>query len=88
MFGLTEQMRSAARSVPANIAEGCGRASRRDFARVLDMASGSVAELTYYFELSRDLGFLSEDEAKALLDAANRVWRMLAGLIRTVRSSP
>ena len=47
-FGLTNQMRRACLSIPANIAEGCGRTSQRDFGRFLQMSVGSVNELEYH----------------------------------------
>src|SRR5262245_57557728 len=57
-FGLTAQIRSAAVSVPANIAEGAARSSSADFARCLAMAAGSLSELETELMLGRELGFL------------------------------
>ncbi|HUF13144.1 MAG TPA: four helix bundle protein [Longimicrobiales bacterium] len=88
IFGLAAQMRGAARSIPANVAEGCGRDSRKDFARFLDIASGSANELAYYVELSRDLGYLMPDESARLTDRISEVGRMLVGLRATVRRTP
>ena len=58
VFGITAQMRRAAASIPANIAEGSERNSRREFERFLRIASGSLAELRTFVGLSHDLGFL------------------------------
>jgi four helix bundle protein len=83
-FGLTSQIRRAASSVPANIAEGCGRRGDAEFHRFLQIAMGSASELEYHLLLSRDLEYLDPDNHKELTDEAVRVKRMLASLIRTV----
>jgi four helix bundle protein len=57
-FGLTSQMRRAAASIPANLAEGCGRRSDKEMARFVQIAMGSGAELSYHTLLARDLNFL------------------------------
>ena len=54
-YGLTQQMRRAAASIAANIAEGCGRGSDADFSRFLQMAFGSASELEYFLLVARDL---------------------------------
>ena len=59
LYGLTSQMRRCSVSIPANIAEGCGRGGAADFARFLRIAMGSASELEYHCLLSRDLGFLN-----------------------------
>jgi four helix bundle protein len=60
IFGLTAQMRRAAVSVPANIAEGFSKRGRSDKARYYNIAQGSLEELRYYFILSQDLGYAGE----------------------------
>jgi four helix bundle protein len=61
-FGLTSQIRRAAASVAANIAEGAGRGSSREFARIVMIANGSLSELETHLLLCQELGFLSEVE--------------------------
>jgi four helix bundle protein len=83
-FGLISQMRRAAVSVPANIAEGFKRRRRPDKAHFYNMAQASLEELRYYFILCRDLGYeLEHDSVAAHLD---HVSRMLYGLVTSVQS--
>jgi four helix bundle protein len=83
LFGLTSQMRRAAVSVPANIAEGFKRKGRPDKARILNIAEASLEELRYYLILSKDLGYLTrEDESPK----AEEIARMLSAYPRTVLS--
>lgn len=69
-FGLTAQIRRAAASVGANIAEGCGKGTEPEFGRYLQIALGSASELEYHLLLAKDLGFLPdcslEEERRAL----------------------
>lgn len=60
LYGLISQMRRSCASVPANIAEGCGRNSDADFSRFFQIAMGSAAELEYHLLLSHDLGLLND----------------------------
>ena len=82
LYGLTSQTRRAASSIPANIAEGCGRGSDRDFARFLQIAMGSASELEYHLILARDLGFLDDVQQGSLEQATIEVKRMLTGFIK------
>jgi four helix bundle protein len=85
IYGLTSQLRRAAVSVPANIAEGCGRSTGADFARFLQIAMGSACELEYYLILARDLQFLSASDADALEQELSQIKRMFTSLARKVR---
>ena len=76
-FGLVSQLRRAAASVPANVAEGSKRQHSPDFARFLNIAEGSLSESTYLLMLSRDLGYLAPDAAPPLLSEAEEISRML-----------
>jgi four helix bundle protein len=84
MYGLTNQTRRAASSVPTNIAEGCGRGTDPDFARFLQIAMGSASELDYHLLLARDLGMLRTEAYDGLLPMLLEAKRMLAALIRKV----
>lgn len=66
IYGLTSQIRRAAVSIPANIAEGCGRNGDPDLAHFLQMAAGSASELSYELGLARDLGYLTADQHASL----------------------
>jgi four helix bundle protein len=81
-WSLQSQMVRAATSIPANIAEGCGRAGDRDFRRFLRHSLGSACELEYHLLLARDLGFLAERTYDSLNPQVAEVKRMLTGLIR------
>lgn len=69
LFILTSQMKRAVTSIPTNIAEGCGKASKKDFARFLNIAFGSASELEYQLLLARDLNYLSETDYLNLLSS-------------------
>ena len=79
--GLTSQMRRAAMSIAANIAEGCGRSSDADFARFLYVSMGSASELEYLLLLARDLRLIADNTYNAILADVQEVKRMLTALI-------
>lgn len=62
MFGLTNQIRRAAVSIPSNIAEGCARGSKSETSRFIDIALGSLAELDTQMIIAKNLGYLKSDE--------------------------
>ena len=86
LYGLTSQIRRACSSIPANIAECCGRGSDADFARFLQVAMGSASETEYELLLSRDLGYLPPAEYAALQECTQEVKRMLSSLLKTLRT--
>ncbi len=81
-FGLTSQMRRSARSVCANIAEGSGRNSDRDFAQFVEIAYGSAAEVASDAYLALDEGYITEDELERLLLQVETVISKASGLYR------
>jgi four helix bundle protein len=83
-FGLTSQMRRAAFSVPANIAEGCGRSGNAELKQFLHMALGSASEVDYFCLLARDLGLLVPKQHEVMEARVREVKLMLAGLISKV----
>lgn len=85
LFTLTSQIRRAASSIGANIAEGCGRAGDGDLHRYLTMAIGSTSELDYHLLLATDLGYLKHDAAEELRNTNGEVARILKGLLSTVK---
>jgi four helix bundle protein len=86
IFRLTSQIRRAASSIPANIAEGCGRRGNAELHRFLQIAMGSASELEYHILLSRDLNFLKPEKYDDLQAQLTEIKRMLAGLLRKVDS--
>lgn len=86
MFGLTSQIRRAASSVPANIAEGCGRGGG-DLARFCHIAAGSASELQYHLLLAHDLELLDPSTYDLLETQASEVERMLAAFIDRLAAS-
>lgn len=85
-YGLTSQLRRAGSSIPANLAEGCGRGSDADFARFVQFAIGSASELDYHLLLARDLGYLSNDVYDHCKEHVDEVLRMLHGLLKRLRA--
>jgi four helix bundle protein len=83
-FGLVSQMRRAAVSVPANIAEGFRKRGNKDKANFYNIAQGSLEELRYYFILAQDLGYLNVPTTQAV--AFDEIGRMLHSLIRVTLS--
>jgi four helix bundle protein len=85
-FGLVQQLRRAAASVPTNVAEGAGRHTESDFARFLDIAAGSISETIYHLMLSRDLLLIEPDAYGRLVQQVTAVRKMIGSLAATVRS--
>lgn len=89
LYGLNSQIRRAAVSIEANLAEGCGRWGDVEMARFVQIAMGSASELDCHLLIARDLGYLMESDYKALEVECVRVRRMLTGLLQAIwRSDP
>jgi len=80
-YGLSSQMRRAATSIAANIAEGFRKRSKADKARFMNTAEGSVEESHYYLNLARDLGYAQTDSLLRVLDEVSRLLNSYARAI-------
>ncbi len=83
-YGLTQQIRRAAVSVPSNIAEGYGRGHSNDYVRFLRIARGSLYEVETQLILAHKLSYLDENQLENLLNDTNECCRMLHGLIKSI----
>jgi four helix bundle protein len=82
LYGLTSQLRRSAVSVCANIAEGAGRGSLRDYIRFLNVAKGSLSEVEYLLHISHRLGYLSSQEYFDFSSFQSEAAKILTGFIR------
>lgn len=85
-FLLTNQMRRAASSITANIAEGCGRKSKKDFARFLYNAYGSIKECENFVLLSKDIGYINEDKYSKMMGELDSLSRRMNKFIEIIES--
>ena len=85
-FGMVSQIRRAAVSVPANIAEGFGRWNQREFARFLSIASGSLRELETHFLVASQLGYLPPSRQVVLISSIEETAKMLFVLMSRVKN--
>ena len=83
---LVSQIRRAAISVAANIAEGAERGSLRDFARFLHIADGSNAEVQALITIAGDAELIPDAQVIAIIDQTNRVGRLIGGLLTRCRA--
>lgn len=80
-YGLISQIRRSAASIPANIAEGCGRSGDGELGRFLQIAAGSASELEYHILLAHELQFLNDASYSQLSSEVSEVKRMLSSLV-------
>ena len=86
MYGLTAQIRRACSSIPANLAEGCGKDGDAELARYCGIARGSASELEYHLLLARDLQLLKADDYGQITARVVELKRMLTGLIQKLNA--
>jgi four helix bundle protein len=86
LYGAVAQIRRAAASIPANIAEGNGRENRGEYIQFLRIAQGSLKELETHVLLAQRVGLAPRDSAEPLLDKCEAVGKMLRALIRSLQS--
>ena len=87
MYGLISQIRRAATSIPANIAEGQGRRLKGEYQNFLGNARGSLCELDTHLEVSFRLTFITENQYQMVRDKMDEIGRMLNGLMRSIAES-
>jgi four helix bundle protein len=87
LYGLTNQLRRAAVSVPSNIAEGQARFSRKEFHHFLSHARGSLVEIETQLMIAQNLEYLSKRDVASLLDKAAELGKILNGLIASIKSA-
>ena len=85
-YGLCSQMQRAAVSVPANVAEGHGRDSTKEFIRHLSIAKGSLAELETHITIAAKLNFIDQEQFKTFTTSSQEIARMISGLQRSLRN--
>lgn len=82
-YGLTNQIRRAAVSIPSNIAEGAARQTKKEFANYLHMAQGSLSELDTQIDIAKQLFYLQAAEWEQLNSQMDRIDKMISGLLRS-----
>ena len=85
-YGLTSQLRRAAFSVAANIAEGAAKRGNGEFRRFLDIAIGSLSEVSYTIQLAKDLGLMQTEEAERLEAVRTKASKLTWGLYKSART--
>lgn len=85
-YSLVDQMRRAAASITANIAEGFGRKSYKEKLQFYYLSQGSLTELKNFIMISKDVGYLKENELNELIHQANQTHRLLQGIIQKTKS--
>jgi len=87
LYGLTNQLRRAAVSVPSNIAEGQAHFSQKEFRHFLSHSRGSLAEIETQLAIAHNLSYLNPQQTQPLLDKAAELGKILNGLIASLKSA-
>jgi four helix bundle protein len=87
LFGLVSQMRRAAASIPANMAEGSMRNSPKEFQQFLYIARGSMAEMEVWIQLSSDLKYIDQKTLNDLSLQCSEVGKLLSGLLKSLKNT-
>ena len=85
---MTGQIRRAAVSIPANLAEGAPRRSQKEFAHFLSNSQGSRSELETELIIAKRLGYLADSTFSRLIDQVERIGRLITGLVRHISGEP
>jgi four helix bundle protein len=88
LYALTSQLRRCSTSIPANIAEGCGRSGDAELRRFMLISMGSASELQYHLLLAQDLGYLDPKQYQDLSQATQEIKRMLSTFVTKLRPTP
>ncbi len=80
LYGLVSQMRRASLSIPSNVAEGVGRRTRKEYARYVNIAMGSLFELQTCLVVAKELGYLGQTDARSLYSDSREIERMMSAL--------
>lgn len=88
MYGLTNQLRRAAVSIPSNIAEGQGRQTTPEFVRFLAIAHGSLREVETQVMIARRQGYLTAEQEEAMLNLSAETGRLIQGLMNKLSAKP
>ena len=86
LYGLTSQLRRCSASIPANLAEGCGRNGDAEFARFCSIAMGSASELEYHLLLAKDRKLIKPKDHAELSQRATELQRMLTALLQKLNA--
>ena len=86
LYGLTTQLRRCSSSIPANVAEGCGRTGEAEFARFCSIAMGSASELEYHLLLAKDLKLIKPNDHTELSQRTTELKRMLTVLLQKLKA--
>jgi four helix bundle protein len=86
LYGLTSQLRRSSASIPANLAEGCGRNGDAEFARFCSIAMGSASELEYHLLLAKDLKMIKPEDHAVLSQRTTELKRMLTALLQKLNA--